>query len=48
MVGQIAESWINSRVQVKIHDIMLLNSKEGWIITISIRLQETKSSYNKE
>ena len=48
IVGQIAESWINSKVQVKIHGIMFLNSKEGWIVTINTRLQETKSSYNKE
>ena len=48
MVEQIVESWINSRIQVKICDTMFLHSKEEWIITISTRLQKTESIYNKE
>ena len=38
MVGQIAESQIDSRIQVKIYNTMLLHSKEGWIIMIGTRL----------
>ena len=45
IVGQIAESWINSGIQVKIYDTMLLYSKKEQIIII---LLKTESGYNKE
>ena len=47
MVGRTAESWINSRVQVKICGTILLHFKEEQIITIGTRLQKTESSYIK-
>ena len=48
IVGQIAESWINSRIQVKIYNTMLLHSKKEQIIIIGKRLLKTESGYNKE
>ena len=34
-------------IKLKIHGIIFLHSKEGWVTAISTRLPETKLVYNK-
>jgi len=45
MAGQIVKGRVNQGIQVKIHSILLLYSKEGWIITIGVRLLKIELSH---
>jgi len=47
VVVQTTEGQTNSGIKVKICGTMLLYSKEGWITTIGIELQEIGLSNNK-
>ena len=48
IVGQTAESWIDSRIQVKIYGTMLLHTKEEQVIIINTKLPEIELGHNKE
>jgi len=48
MARQATQGRVNSKVKFKICSTMFLYSKEKRIIIISIKLQETESTYDKE